>query len=147
MKKMGKRWLILCFILSILCVGENYKAQYMQAKKSQKHIIIAKIENNVLYYHKSVSAHDIFKDPDWENIIGYGPQKKIQLASDCRYYLIKDDTVYPNKMKRVTKKKFKTSLYQYERYNEEGIIYYWGLACKMEIKNGKCIKLEQQFQS
>lgn len=45
------------------------------------------------------------------------------------------------------KKKFQKRLYSYKRYKENGVIWYWGTAAKITIKNGKVIKMVQEYQA
>lgn len=143
MKKMRKSLIAVVVMLCLVIAAQAGGAETSSAKTVKK-ITVAKIKGNTLSYHKAVNNITIMEDPQWENIVGYGKKKTIKMTKDTKFYLLNIQTMKPYK---VTKKKFIKNMYKYEKSTENGVTYYWGTYCKMTVKNGKCVKLVQGFQS
>lgn len=143
MKKMRKSLIAVVVMLCLVIAAQAGGAETSSAKTVKK-ITVAKIKGNTLSYHKAVNNITIMEDPQWENIVGYGKKKTIKMTKDTKFYLLNIETMKPYK---VTKKKFIKNMYKYEKSTENGVTYYWGTYCKMTVKNGKCVKLVQGFQS
>lgn len=143
MKKMRKSLIAVVVMLCLVIAAQAGGAETSSAKTVKK-ITVAKIKGNTLSYHKAVNNITIMEDPQWENIVGYGKKKTIKMTKDTKFYLLNIETMKPYK---VTKKKFIKNMYKYEKSTENGVTYYWGTYCKMTVKNGKCVKLVQQYQS
>ena len=122
------------------------KTKKVSKKTKTKHITVAKLNGTTLKYHKSTMNTNLKGNSDWEweNIVGYGKKKSIKVAKNCKYYILGNDI---HTVKKTTKKKFQKRLYSYKRYKENGVIWYWGTAAKITIKNGKVIKMVQEYQS
>lgn len=143
MKKMRKSLIAVVVMLCLVIAAQAGGAKTSSAKTVKK-ITVAKIKGTTLSYHKAVNNITIMEDPQWENIVGYGKKKTIKMTKDTKFYLLNIETMKPYK---VTKKKFIKNMYKYEKSTENGVTYYWGTYCKMTVKNGKCVKLVQQYQS
>lgn len=143
MKKMRKSLIAVVVMLCLVIAAQAGGAETSSAKTVKK-ITVAKIKGNTLSYHKAVNNITIMEDPQWENIVGYGKKKTIKMTKDTKFYLLNIETMKPYK---VTKKKFIKNMDKYEKSTENGVTYYWGTYCKMTVKNGKCVKLVQGFQS
>ncbi|MCI5731049.1 MAG: hypothetical protein MR304_05865 [Eubacterium sp.] len=143
MKKMRKSLIAVVVMLCLVIAAQAGGAETSSAKTVKK-ITVAKIKGTTLSYHKAVNNITIMEDPQWENIVGYGKKKTIKMTKDTKFYLLNIETMKPYK---VTKKKFIKNMYKYEKSTENGVTYYWGTYCKMTVKNGKCVKLVQGFQS
>lgn len=143
MKKMRKSLIAVVVMLCLVIAAQAGGAETSSAKTVKK-ITVAKIKGNTLSYHKAVNNITIMEDPQWENIVGYGKKKTIKMTKDTKFYLLNIQTMKPYK---VTKKKFIKNMDKYEKSTENGVTYYWGTYCKMTVKNGKCVKLVQGFQS
>ena len=143
MKKVRKLLIAVVVMLCLVMAAQAGGAETSSAKTVKK-ITVAKIKGTTLSYHKAVNNITIMKDPQWENIVGYGKKKTIKMTKDTKFYLLNIQTMKPYK---VTKKKFIKNMYKYEKSTENGVTYYWGTYCKMTVKNGKCVKLVQGFQS
>lgn len=141
MKNFVKKWLAGILVLSLAVGVCSISAQ--AAGTTTKNVIIAKISNDTLKYHKAGDSVNLF-DSDWENIVGYGSQKQIKIAKNAKYYLLDGNDL--TKLRKVSKKKFVNNLFEYHKSKENGFTYYTGMACKLTIKNGKCVKLEQIYQ-
>ena len=122
------------------------KTKKVSNKTKTKHIVIAKLNGTTLKYHKSTMNTNLKGDSDWEweNVIGYGKKQSIKVAKNCKYYILGNDI---RTVKKTTKKTFKKRLYSYKRYKENGIVWYWGTAAKITIKNGKVVKIVQEYQA
>ena len=122
------------------------KTKKASKKTTTKHIIVAKLNGTTLKYHKSTMNTNLKGNSDWqwENVVGYGKKKSIKVAKNCKYYILGNDI---RTVKKTTKKKFRKRLYDYKRYKENGVIWYWGTAAKITIKNGKVIKIVQEYQA
>lgn len=143
MKKMRKSLIAVVVMLCLVIAAQAGGAETSSAKTVKK-ITVAKIKGTTLSYHKAVNNITIMEDSQWENIVGYGKKKTIKMTKDTKFYLLNIETMKPYK---VTKKKFIKNMYKYEKSTENGVTYYWGTYCKMTVKNGKCVKLVQGFQS
>ena len=143
MKKMRKSLIAVVVMLCLVIAAQAGGAETSSAKTVKK-ITVAKIKGTTLSYHKAVNNITIMEDPQWENIVGYGKKKTIKMTKDTKFYLLNIETMKPYK---VTNKKFIKNMYKYEKSTENGVTYYWGTYCKMTVKNGKCVKLVQGFQS
>jgi len=127
------------------------KPEHMQAATSkEKLVIVASLKGNALKYHKAGRidteyTQSILEEEGFENIIGYGKKQTIKVSSNCKYYLWNYETMEPYK---VSKKKFKNSLYDYSKETtQSGKVWYWGMAVSITIKNGKVIKMVQNYQA
>jgi hypothetical protein len=140
-----KKSIVSFLLLLSLVVAQAAVPKTADAKTSSKNIIIAKVQGNTLYYHKAVSTSKILKNADWQNTVGTGKKQKITLSKSAKFYLISDYSTL--KVKKVSKTTFKKNLFSYQKEKEQGVTYYSGMACKMTIKNGKCVKLVQKYQS
>lgn len=143
MRKM-KKSLIAVVVMLCLVIAAQAGGVETSSAKTVKKITVAKIKGNTLSYHKAVNNITIMEDPQWENIVGYGKKKTIKMTKDTKFYLLNIQTMKPYK---VTKKKFIKNMDKYGKSTENGVTYYWGTYCKMTVKNGKCVKLVQQYQS
>lgn len=139
-----KKYAVLIVAFSLV-IGSLFVSTQAEAK-STKGIIVATISGNTLKYHKSGYVSQILGSTDWENTIGYGKQRTIKISPKAKYYLLDMSSMQTYK---VSKKRFVKELrsYGYNKHKENGITYYWGMACKMTIINGKCIKLAQEYQA
>ena len=131
------------------------KTKKVSKKTKTKHIIVAKLNGTTLKYHKSTVSETTYdsvmntnlkgnSDWEWENVVGYGKKQSIKVAKNCKYYILGNDI---HTVKKTTKKKFQKRLYGYKRYKENGVIWYWGTAAKITIKNGKVVKMVQEYQA
>ena len=143
MKKMRKSLIAVVVMLCLVIAAQAGGAETSSAKTVKK-ITVAKIKGTTLSYHKAVNNITIMEDSQRENIVGYGKKKTIKMTKDTKFYLLNIETMKPYK---VTKKKFIKNMDKYEKSTENGVTYYWGTYCKMTVKNGKCVKLVQGFQS
>lgn len=143
MKKMRKLLIAVVVMLCLVMAAQAGGAETSSAKTVKK-ITVAKIKGNTLSYHKAVNNITIMEQPDWENIVGYGKKKTIKLTKKTKFYLLNVANMKPYK---VSKKKFVKNMYEYSKCTDKGVTYYWGTYCKMTVKNGKCVKLVQGFQS
>lgn len=136
--------LVVCTLLIFVTTQCIFTEQAF-AKSTSKHIIIAKLKDNTMEYHKSTISSSLIHDAGWENIIGYGKKKKIKIDKKATYYLFDYSKMKP---KKVSRKKFLKTLkiYEYGKSKEQGVTYYSGMACKITIKNGKCVKIVQEYQ-
>lgn len=116
------------------------------AKTTTKNIVIASLSSNSLSYHKSCMNTQLNGDADWqwENLVGYGKKQRVAVAKNCKYYSISLTTMKPYK---TSKAKFKKNLKDYSKNKENGVVWYWGTAAKITIKNGKCVKIVQTYQA
>lgn len=142
MIKIMKKCAVLLVAFSLV-VGSLFVSTRAEAKSTKK-IIIAQISGNTLKYHKSGDSSKIVGSTDWQNTIGYGKQNTIKISQKAKYYLLDTQSMQTYK---VSKKKFIKNLFGYSSARENGVTYYIGMACKMTINNGKCVKLVQEFQS
>lgn len=143
MKKVRKLLIAVVVMLCLVMAAQAGGAETSSAKTVKK-ITVAKIKGTTLSYHKAVNNITIMKDPQWENIVGYGKKKTIKMAKKTKFYLLNVETMKPYK---VTKKKFLKKIAQYSKSTENGVTYYGGTYCKMTVKNGKCVKLVQGYQA
>lgn len=141
---MKKRVVVLVMLILALAAVPLGEPLQVSAKSNKKNIVIAKITGNTLSYHKAANVTKIMKNPDWENIVGYGKKKKIKLSKNTKFYLLNVSTM---KNYKVSKKKFIKKLFDYSKNKEQGVTWYWGTYCKMTIKKGKCVKLVQGYQA
>ncbi|BBF41341.1 hypothetical protein lbkm_0015 [Lachnospiraceae bacterium KM106-2] len=145
-QKLTRRSLMLVIALMIAITAQFAVTEQISAKTTTKNVVIAKINGNTMEYHKSISATRLIKNADWENIVGYGKKYKIKLASNAKFYVLDS---YTFKTKKVSKKRFMQNVkaFGYQKSKDKGVTYYWGMACKLTIKNGKCIKIVQRYQA
>ena len=143
MKKVRKLLIAVVVMLCLVMAAQAGGAETSSAKTVKK-ITVAKIKGTTLSYHKAVNNITIMKDPQWENIVGYGKKKTIKMTKDTKFYLLNFATMKPYK---VTKKKFIKNMSDYGKNTENGVTYYSGTYCKMTVKNGKCVKLVQGYQA
>lgn len=133
----------LCIMTNVLYFGVGE----VSAKNQTKQVVIWKMNNKKMKYRKSIMVSKYLgKNAGWENIIGYGRLKKSRISSKAKFYLL---DLYSSKLKLVSRSAFKKMANNYgaKRYKERGKVYYWGMACKITIKNGKIIKIKQVYQS
>ena len=137
---------LFCIVtLLIACSGRTAENSMEASAASQKHVIIWSIKGNKLKYHKAYWASEYLNAQDWENIIGGGKRKAIKISPKATYYLLKAPAY--DKLHKVSKEKFIKNLFDTSKYKENGKTWYWGMACKLTIKNGKVVKFVQEFQS
>ena len=141
-RKVGKSKKVLAVLLSVLMVLSVFQVQRAEAV-SHKNIIIAQMKGNTVSYYKLIGSSELIPDSPIGNLIGYGKKKKIKIASNAEYYCL---SPYGKKVK-VSKKKFKKNLNGSSKNNWKGTIYYTGMACRVTIKNGKCVKFVQLYQA
>lgn len=141
MIKIMKKYAVLLVAFSLV-IGSLSVSTQAEAKFIRE-IIVAKISGNTLKYHQAIDSSEIFVSADWQNTVGYGKKMTIKISPKAKYYLLDIQSMQTYK---VSKKKFIKSLYDYSIERERGVTYYIGMACKMTIKNGKCVKLVQEFQ-
>lgn len=121
----------------------------IQAKTVTRQAVIMDFQGNTLKYRKCVNNTTLKGNEEWqwENLVGYGKLKQVKMASNCRFYLLKGVT----KVYRVSKVKFKKKIlgrgYISQKSKENGVVFYDGMAVKLIIKNGKCVKVIQQYQA
>lgn len=142
-----KRLAVIITVLMMVCIGASVGLFAEASAISQKHVIIWSLKGNKLQYYKAYSASEYLKQGDWDNTIGAGKRKSIKVSSKAKYYLLKPTASNPNKICKVSKKKFIKNLYETSKHKENGKTWYWGTACKLTIKKGKVVKFVQEFQS
>lgn len=142
MKKRKRSWIAVVVMLCLVIAAQTGGTEPSSAK-TVKEITVAKIKGDTLSYHKAVNNITIMKDPQWENIVGYGKKKTIKMAKDTKFYLFNPDTMKPYK---ASKKKFIKKMTKCRKSTENGVTFYSGTYCKMTVKNGKCVKLVQGYQ-
>lgn len=139
-------------IMSIEVSADNYKKRIyevdMALNKSPGRIVVSRIKGNTMYYYKGVLISEIIDfshGNEREFIVGYGGEKEIKLSKNAEYYFMDFDsqTNY-----QVSKEEFieKQKNEPFGEGNEEGVVYYYGLACNMEVYDNKCIKLYEEFK-
>ena len=96
MKKMKRSWIAVVVMLCLVIAAQTGGTEPSSAK-TVKEITVAKIKGDTLSYHKAVNNMTIMKDPQWENIVGYGKKKTIKMAKDTKFYLFNPDTMKPYK--------------------------------------------------
>lgn len=140
-----KRMLVLVMALSLMLSGAIVTS--VEASAKSKKVIIKSLEDNSMEYYKAMFATEYLGDDiEWENIIGVGKAKKIKVSDKAKYAIMDY-----NKMKayKVTKEEFLNVLDMNEcgKNKEKGKIWYWGMACKLTIKNNEVVKITQLYQS
>ena len=139
---------IVLFLMTSIVLIEN---QVTHAKTKTKGIVICNIKRNKLTYRKSTLASKYLINPGFENIIGYGGKRSIRVTSKTKYYLLDYSIGTHGKIYKTTKKNFvkyiRKKEYKITRWKLNGKVYYYGTACKLFIKNGKVVKIQQVFQS
>lgn len=143
---MKKYSLIVVLIMAVIASQIRMPLE-SEAKNNQKEIIIAKIKGNTMYYHKAVEYYDIIRNAKFGCTVGYGKKKSIKISKNIKYYLLAGYSY--NKLRKVSLSKFKKEVlyHRYEKEKEGNVVYYSGMYCCMTMKDGKCIKLVQRFQS
>lgn len=118
------------------------------ALAKNKSIVISKIKGNTLYYYTGAMVSDRINDAGFENFVGFGKKKSVKLSKNAVFYLIKT-FAYPFKVKKVSKKVFvnRVSTFGCKKEKTKGVTWYWAMAAKITLRNGKCVKVRQLFQS
>lgn len=127
--------------LTGLCVSPG------EAEAKTKNIVICKLGAAKLTGYKAYMASDYLGDIEWENVIGAGKKQTFAISPDCKYYLIDYNKEFMPDY-RVSKKVFleRVESVSPDKSEENGKTYYWGMACKLVIKDGKVTKVIQQYQ-
>lgn len=144
-KVMKKRITVIAVMLFALCVVQLAPVRSVTAKENEtKQVIVDCIKGNTMKYYKAAYATDVIPDCQWENIIGIGKKKSIKVSKDAKYYLF---NFYTMKNEKASKKKFIKSLPKCGKSKDNGVTFYTGMACRLTIKKGVCVKVVQVYQS
>lgn len=148
MKKFTKNIVLLLVLAAVLMTGIVGCPVRAEAKDIvQKDVVISKLGATELQGRKVYMASDYLGNIEWENLIGAGKKQTFAMSSDCDYYLI-DYTKESMPNYRVSRKAFLKRLkgYEVKKLKENGKTYYSGMACSLDIKNGKVTKVSQLYQ-
>lgn len=141
-----KRMLVLVMALSLMLSGAIVTSAEASAK-TKKVVIIKTLGDDSMEYYKAMFATEYLGDDiEWENIIGVGKAKKIKVSDKAKYAIMDYNKMKANK---VTKEEFLNVLDMYEcgENKEKGKTWFWGMACKLTIKNNEVVKITQLYQS
>lgn len=151
---------VIIFLLCLLVIFDCSTSLLIvnAADHSNKTVIIASINKEKIKYVKSDFNYNYKKNVDWqfESIIGYGKKRNIKLSKKCAFYKI-DYTSENTEYIKTSRKDFQQLLksYKFKKVYFNGftkkskfieIPYYYGLACRLVIKNKKVVKVYQLQQ-
>lgn len=145
MKKAVSIFLVFALFMAGIVIPERMIANASGGKT----IVIKSINRNTLQYYDACSNTELNPNVDWsfETTVGYGSVKKSKLSSKTKFYLLKNQADPMGGYKKVKKKIFMKRITEVSQGMENGISFYYGFACVVYKKSGKCIKLKELFMA
>ena len=138
---------VLVGVLVIALSVAAFTAPAVQAKT--KDAVIWKMTSKNVTYRKSISSSQLLgKKAGWENIVGHGKKMTTKISKKAKFYILKNGASI-TAVKKVSKKAFMKQVKKIgaEKDTQFGKTFYYGVACRITIKNGKIVKIKQVFQS
>lgn len=128
------------------------------ADSVNRNVMIASFKKNKVKYVNSDFNYNYKKNVDWKfkSIIGYGRKRNLKLSKKCVFFKIDYTTAGTNYIK-TSRNDFQKLLKSYtfkkvyfNGFTKDGyfieVPYYYGLACRLVIKNKKIFKVYQLKQ-
>lgn len=148
--------ILLCFVFLFYSAVDTVPIN--AAENANRNVMIASFKKNKVKYVNSDFNYNYKKNVDWnfKSIIGYGKKRKLKLSRKCVFYKIDYTTADADYIK-TSRKDFQKLLKSYtfkkvyfNGFTKDGyfieVPYYYGLACRLVIKNQKIIKVYQLKQ-